>query len=82
MNTKNTQDPWLGGQKQIKFPVPGWIVFLVKAPFRLLFGLLGAAAVVSADHVDTSEESSVPKRDQSYNWDGSINTDGDVTSGK
>ncbi len=56
MNTKNTQDPWLGGQKQIKFPIPGWIVFLVKAPFRLLFGLLGATRSVNNPSLAMEEE--------------------------
>jgi len=48
MKMKKSNDPWLEGQDQITFPVPGWLVFLVKAPFRLLFGLLGAAGAVSS----------------------------------
>lgn len=82
MKMKESKDPWTEGQKQITFPIPGWLVFLVKAPFRLLAGILGAAGALQIDTKETEVESSVPQLDHRYNWDGSINTDGDVTSGK
>ena len=46
MKMKKSNDPWLEGQDQITFPIPGWIstlALIVKIPFRLVFGAIGLA---------------------------------------
>ncbi len=88
MNYDENTDPWLEGQAETKSD--GWpsklmfVLFVV--PFRIVFGILGqvfgAFAVLDNGNSSEDQKSSIPEYDQDYNWNGTINTDGDITSGK
>ena len=92
MNIEDSKDPWNQGQKQVSVKVPGWLsalTLIVKVPFRLVFGtiglLLGGARAIDNAIAPNSTQNSANedlKLDHRYNWDGTVNTDGDVTSGK
>lgn len=69
MNMKDSKDPWTEGQKQITFSIPGWLVFLVKAPFRLLAGVLGAAGAVNSALGEDAPEVERHVGDAQYNQD-------------
>ncbi len=88
MKMKESKDPWTEGQKQITFPIPGWLVFLVKAPFRLLFGLLATTgALDSAGNQQTQITGSGRAINDSnqefeFNFNGTLNNDDNPLSGK
>jgi hypothetical protein len=85
---KEHQDPWLDGQKQIT--PPGWVSMILLAPFRLLFGVIFAAgamnqAMSNAEASDDEQNHNPVESPYGIgaksNWDGTLNTDGDPTSG-
>jgi len=69
MKMKKSNDPWLEGQDQITFPIPGWLLFLVKAPFRLLLGLLGAARAMNSAPGEEEQEAKRFVGDSQYYLD-------------
>jgi len=89
MKMKESKDPWTEGQKQITFPIPGWLVFLVKAPFRLLAGLLATAGALDRTSGNqqthfTGTERATNDNDQEFefNFNGTLNNDDNPLSGK
>ncbi len=51
--SNSERDPWAEGQKDIN--APGWLAFLLLAPFRLLFGVLMTARATSIAFSGTPE---------------------------